>query len=102
MRPQDLFAVASYSVAMRVLQNFTSDRKEVLAAIAQFDDSNLGSMEQFLEVPVFPEKGLAGSSIVLAEQTSRLPELIQSLQTRLLEESNTLLYSGMQIEPRGE
>ena len=33
MRPQDLFAVAKFDVSMKILQNFTGDRKEVLEAI---------------------------------------------------------------------
>ena len=33
MRPQDLFAVAKFDVSMKILQSFTSDRKDVLEAI---------------------------------------------------------------------
>ena len=69
---------------------------------ASDESNNLGSTEQSLEVPALPEQGFAGSSLVLAEQTSRLPGLIQNLQTQLLDESDPLIYSGMQIEPRVE
>ena len=71
--------------------------------LAVSDESdNLGAMEQSLEIPVFPDKGFGGSSIVIAEQTSRLPDLIRNLQTQLLDESNPLLFSGLQIEPSVE
>jgi VWFA-related protein len=73
-----------------------------LKLAASDESNNLGALEQSLEIPAFPEKGLAGSSIVLAEQALNLPELIQNLQTQLLDESNPLLYSGMQIEPRAD
>jgi hypothetical protein len=64
--------------------------------------NNLGSMEQFLEVPALPERGFAASSIVLAENLSRLPGLIQNLQARLLDDSDPLIYAGMQIIPSVE
>ena len=37
MRPQDLFAVATFGISMKILQNFTSDRKGVLEAIRHAD-----------------------------------------------------------------
>ena len=64
--------------------------------------NNLGSMEQPLELPVFPESGLVGSSLVLAEQISALPELIQNLNAKLMDDSDPLIYSGMQISPSVE
>jgi VWFA-related protein len=71
--------------------------------LAVSDESdNLGSMEQFLEVPAFPERGFAASSLVIAEQTSRLPDLIRNVQTQLLDESDPLLCPGIQIEPSVE
>jgi VWFA-related protein len=63
---------------------------------------NLGSMVQPLELPVFPESELVGSSLVIAEQISALPDLIQNLQTKLLDDSDPLIYSGMQISPSVE
>jgi VWFA-related protein len=66
------------------------------------ESNNLGAAEQFLEVPAFPDHGLAGSSIVIAEQTSRPPDLIRNLQTQLLDESDPLLCAGVQIEPNAE
>jgi hypothetical protein len=66
------------------------------------ESNNLGSMEQSLEVPAFADQGFAGSSIVIAEQTSQLPDLIRNLQTQLLDESDPLLFPGGQIEPSVE
>jgi VWFA-related protein len=66
------------------------------------ESNNIGSTEQAFEVPPLPEQALAGSSLVVAEGMSRLPELVQNLQNQMLEQSDPLLYSGMQIEPRVE
>lgn len=71
--------------------------------LAVSDESdNLGSMEQFLEVPAISERGFTCSSLVIAEQTSRLPELIRDVQTQLLDETDPLLCPGVQIEPSVE
>lgn len=68
--------------------------------LAVVDESNnLGSAEQFLEVPAFPDHGIATSSLVIAEQSSPIPDLIQNLEAQLLDEQNPLLYSAAQIEP---
>ncbi|MBN1568847.1 MAG: VWA domain-containing protein [Acidobacteria bacterium] len=73
-----------------------------LKLAASDESNNLGAMEQSLEVPVFTEQGFAVSSLVLAEQLSELPDLIKNLQVQLLDQSNPLLYSKMQIEPSVE
>jgi VWFA-related protein len=70
-----------------------------LKIAASDEGNNLGSAEQSFEVPAFPEKGPALSSIVMADRISRLPDLIQKLQTQMLDESDPLVYSGMQIDP---
>ena len=71
--------------------------------LAVSDESdNLGSMEQLLQVPALPDRGFAGSSIAIAEQTFSLPDLIRNLQTQLLDEDDPLLCPGVQIEPRVE
>jgi VWFA-related protein len=68
--------------------------------LALSDESNsLGTVEQVLDVPLLPTGSFAGSSIVLAEQTARLPDMIQNLQSQMLDQSDPLVYSGMQIEP---
>jgi VWFA-related protein len=61
--------------------------------------NNLGAMEQPLEIPAPPQGGLAASSLVIAEKVSQLPVLIQNIQAKLLDESDPLVYSGMQISP---
>jgi VWFA-related protein len=63
------------------------------------ESGNMGSTEQFLELPALPEGKLAGSSIVVAEQASPIPRLIQNLQAQLIDADDPLSYSGVQIEP---
>ena len=63
------------------------------------ESSNMGSIEQSFELPALPEGTLAGSSIILSEQASQLPQLIQSLQAQLLDADDPLIYSGVQIQP---
>jgi VWFA-related protein len=74
--------------------------KYLLKLAASDGSNNLGSAEQAFEVPPLPEQGISASSLVIAEQMSRLPDLIQNLQTQLLDENDPLIYSGLQIEPR--
>jgi hypothetical protein len=64
--------------------------------------SSLGSVEQSLEIPAFPNNGPAVSSLVLVEQISPVPELIRDLRAQMLEESDPLSYLKAQIEPRVE
>jgi hypothetical protein len=66
------------------------------------ESSNLGSMEQPLEVPSLPEQGVAAGSLVIAEQTSRLPDLIQNVQAQMLDHTDPLIFSGVQVEPSAE
>jgi VWFA-related protein len=73
-----------------------------LKLAASDEGNNLGSIEQQFEVPAFPESGMAGSSLVLAEEASYLPDLIRNLQSTLLDESSPLLFSGMEIQPSVE
>ena len=64
--------------------------------IAVSDESgNLGSMEQLLEIPVLPDKGFAGSSLLIAEQASRLPDLISNLQSQMMDEQQSLAFRGI-------
>jgi hypothetical protein len=66
------------------------------------ESNNLGSMEQFMEVPLLPEQGLGAGSLVVAEQTSRLPDLIQHIQAQMLDQTDLLIFLGAQIEPSAE
>ena len=71
--------------------------------LAVSDESgNLGSAERLLEIRALSERGFAGSSLLIAEQASRLPDLISNLQSQMLDENNLLLYAGFQIEPSVE
>ena len=56
-------------------------------------------MEQFLEVPGFPDSGLVTSSLVIVEKLSPLPELIRTLHAKLLDDSDPFVFSGMQASP---
>ncbi len=70
-----------------------------LKLAASDEANNLGAAEQSLEIPVPNAQGFAASSLVIAEQLSQLPDLIRNLQTQLLDQSDPLLFSQMQIEP---
>jgi VWFA-related protein len=50
MRPQDLFAVAAFRMGMKLLQNFTRDREEVLAAVRQPAGPSAGGPLYFEEL----------------------------------------------------
>jgi hypothetical protein len=66
------------------------------------ETGKVGSAEQSLVVPPPPESGLGFSSLVVADRLSRLPDLIQNLQAKLLDESDPLIYSGLHIVPSVE
>ena len=51
MRPQDLFAVAQFSMAMKILQNFTRDREAVLEAIRNAAGVSVSAMSGGLLQP---------------------------------------------------
>jgi hypothetical protein len=70
-----------------------------LKLVTADDADKLGSMEQTLEVPAMPENGMVASSLVLAEKIQRLPDLIRDLHVRLLDNSDPLIFSGLQISP---
>lgn len=61
--------------------------------------SNLGSMEQSIDIPAPRDGGITASSLVVAEKVAHLPALIQNIEARLLDDSDPLAYSGMQISP---
>jgi VWFA-related protein len=66
------------------------------------DKGKFGAAEQSLIIPPMPESGLAASSLVVADRVSRLPDLIQNLQAKLLEESDPLIFNGVQVVPSVE
>jgi hypothetical protein len=63
------------------------------------EKGKIGSMEQTLMVRSMPESGLAASSLVLAGRVTPQPDLIQNLQTRLLNDSDPLVFGGFQVLP---
>jgi hypothetical protein len=66
------------------------------------EKGKVGSAVQSLVIPPMVQGTLAASSLVLAEKASRLPELIQELQVKLLDEQDPLTYKGLQIVPSVE
>jgi hypothetical protein len=61
------------------------------------EKGKVGTAEQTLAIPPIPSSGMAASSLVVSQQMAYLPELIQSLQARLLDESDPLIYKGIEI-----
>jgi hypothetical protein len=61
--------------------------------------NSLGSAEHSLDVPAMPESGIGGSSLVIAEEVSRLPDLIRDLHAKMLDDSEPLIFSGVRISP---
>ncbi len=59
----------------------------------------VGSAEQSLIVPPVVQGNLTASSLILAEKANRLPPLIQDLQVKLLDESDPMIFKGLQIVP---
>jgi VWFA-related protein len=66
------------------------------------EGNNLGSAEQFLDIPAFPKDHMTGSSLVLAEEVSRQPDLTRNIEAALFDEYDPLIYSGLQIVPSVE
>ena len=85
-------------LAYRNYFNLSPGKYRLKLAVSD-ESNNLGSMEQLLEVPAFPDRGFAGSSLVIAGQATKLSELIQDIKAQMLDETDPLLYSGAQIEP---
>ncbi len=63
------------------------------------EEGHVGSMEQSLVLPALTENGLATSSLVIVDRLSPLPDLIGTLHSQLLDDSDPFVYSGMQISP---
>jgi VWFA-related protein len=59
----------------------------------------LSSVEKNIEIPIYPDKGLTASSLVVVQQASQMPELIQNIKDQLLDEADPLIYLGNRIEP---
>ena len=84
MRPQDVFAVATFRMSMKILQNFTSNREEVLDAIGRAPAVNgQGSLIYFedllrsleaIDLSIASIKGQ--KSVLIYSQSSFLPPSI--------------------------
>lgn len=104
-------------IALQKKEDEQSFRKERLAYLNHFklrpgkyqvkvavsdEKGRVGSAEQALEVPPMPQHDLAASSLVVADNISRMPGLIQDLQAKLLDEGDMILYRGFQMLPSTE
>jgi len=76
--------------------------KYVLKLAFADQKGRVGSMVKSLEIPSQPTGSLAASSLVLMDRLEQLPELVQNIQSQLLDESNPLVYQGYQITPSVE
>jgi VWFA-related protein len=76
--------------------------KYQLKIAAADEKGKVGSAEQVLVVPSRNPDELAGSSLVLVQQLSQLPALIQDLQVKLLDSNDPLIYKGFQVTPSVE
>jgi VWFA-related protein len=63
------------------------------------EKGKVGTSEQTLSVPPMPASGLASSSLVVSQEMAQLPELIRNMQAKLLDETDPLIYKGIQIFP---
>jgi len=59
--------------------------------------NNLGSMEQEIGIPALNENVFTASSLVIADRVWKLPALLQNIRTKLLDDSDPLVYAGMQL-----
>jgi VWFA-related protein len=66
------------------------------------EKGKVGSAEQSLVVPPMPQAGMTASSLLVAEQFTRLPDLIQNLQAKMLDDADPMVISGLQITPSVE
>jgi VWFA-related protein len=63
------------------------------------EKNNLATIEKTLEAPVKPQQGFALSSLVIVAHKTALPNLVQNIQTQLMDDSDPLIFRGMQIDP---
>jgi VWFA-related protein len=91
---EDLFR--GQDIAYRNYFKLRPGKYQLKFAVAD-EKGKVGTAEQALAIPPMPSSGIAASSLVVSQQMAYLPELIQSLQARLLDESDPLIYKGIQI-----
>jgi hypothetical protein len=93
---QELFR--SKEIQYRNYFKLRPGKYELKLAVAD-EKGKVGSVVQTLVIPAMPEGTLTTSSLVLGERASRLPELIQDLQVKLLDDNDPLTFRGYQIMP---
>jgi VWFA-related protein len=69
---------------------------QIKVAVAD-EKGKVGMAEQSLVVPPMSADEVTPSSLIVSQELSRLPELIQNLQARLLDEADPLVYKGFQF-----
>ena len=94
MRPQDLFAVAAYGTSMKILQNFTSDREEVLEAIKNAAVMNLEASQsnpddllrslEGINYSLAPIKGQKSILIYLQPASSSVDPMLRNRSPRFI------------------
>ena len=95
----DKSAEADFRKRNLIYRNYLKLRpgKYELKLAVEDEQGKIGSASQMLTVPAISEAGLAASSLIIAEQVSRSPELLQNLQATLLEENDPLNFAGLQV-----
>ncbi|PYV89500.1 MAG: hypothetical protein DMG05_13370 [Acidobacteria bacterium] len=89
-------AFRNQDISYRNYLKLRPGKYQVKVAMAD-EKGKVGTAEQTLAVPPMSASGLAASSLVVSQQLAQLPELIQNLQARLLDETDPLIYKGFQI-----
>jgi VWFA-related protein len=56
-----------------------------------------GTSELNMEIPAQTQTGWSTSTLILSQDLQQLPELIQNMQTRLLDETDPMIFRGFQI-----
>jgi VWFA-related protein len=63
------------------------------------ENGKKGTAEQDLSVPIFNERGMTASSLVLSQELVPLPALIRELKPRMLAPLDPMQFRGFQIYP---
>jgi VWFA-related protein len=95
----DKSAEADFRKRNLIYRNYLKLRpgKYELRLAVEDEQGKIGSASQSLIVPAVSQNDLVASSLIVAEQVSRSPELLQNLQATLLEESDPLIFAGLQV-----
>jgi hypothetical protein len=94
-------AFRKQSISYRNYFKLRPGKYQLKVAVAD-EKGKVGSAEQPLVVPPMPQAGMAASSLLVAEQFTRLPDLIQNLQAKMLDDADPMVISGLQITPSVE